>query len=102
MVTTGISSFITGTGSAMCESNTIRRVPAAHLAAEATQQRPTFTSDALAAIKHFRQCCAGDRQATRPACNSERNNGMVDGDVDTTRDASMCMVILPHRISMGK
>ena len=66
MVTTGISSFITGTGSAMCDSNTIRRVPAAHLAAEAAQQRPTFTSDALAAIKHFRQCCAGDIQALMP------------------------------------
>jgi len=55
VVTTGISSFITGTGSAMCDSNTIRRVPAAHLGAEAAQQRPTFTSDALAAIKHYRQ-----------------------------------------------
>ena len=66
VVTTGISSFITGTGSAMCDSNAIRRVSAAHLAAEATQQRPTFTSDALAAIKHFRQCCAADRQGLMP------------------------------------
>ena len=66
MVTAGISSFITGTGSAMCDSNTIRSVPAAHLAAQAAQQRPTFTSDALAAIKHFRQCCAGDRRALMP------------------------------------
>ena len=66
MVTMDISSFITGTGSAMCDSSTTRRVPAAHLAAEAAQQRPTFTSDALAAIKHFRQCCAGDRQALIP------------------------------------
>ena len=61
MVTTRISNFITGTGSAMCDSNTIRRVSAAHLAAEAAQQRPTFTSDALAASKHFRPRCAGDR-----------------------------------------
>ena len=50
----------------MCDSNTIRRVPTSHLAAEAAQQRPAFTSDALAAIKHFRQCCAGDRQALMP------------------------------------
>ena len=41
----------------MCDSNTIRRVPAAHLAAEAAQQRPTFTSDALAAIKHQTVLC---------------------------------------------
>ena len=66
MVTTGISSFITGTGSAMCDDNTIGSVPAAHLAAEAAQQRPTFTSDALAAFKHFRPCCAGDTQALMP------------------------------------
>ena len=66
MVTTSISSFITGTGSAMCDSNSIRRVPAAHLAAEAAQQRLTFTSDAPAAIKHFRQCYVSYRQALMP------------------------------------
>ena len=67
MVTSSISSFITGTESGMCDSNKYdRKVPAAHLAAEAAQQRPTFTGDAPAAIKHFRPCCAGDRQALMP------------------------------------